>query len=241
MQFLRKNWLLLIAVLAGVVLMLSAALRFHASLREASAPAPGRTIVIDPGHGGEDGGASSADGVLESGVNLSISLRLRDTLRLCGYPTVMIRTRDESIYSAGAQTLSQKKVSDLKNRAAKIAETSGALLVSIHQNFFEDRRYSGAQVFFAPTEGSEQLARLTQTLLCEQLDPSNRRRCKPVAKSVYLMNQIQCTGILVECGFLSNPDESARLQDSSYQKKLAAALAAALTTYLAEEANPNEV
>ena len=121
-------------------------------------------VIIDAGHGGEDGGASSCTGVLESQINLEISIRLNDLLRLLGYQTRMIRTTDTAIYSEG-ETLSAKKVSDLKNRVAIVNETDNALLVSIHQNTFPDGRYSGAQVFYSKDADSKLLADHLQTVL----------------------------------------------------------------------------
>ena len=107
------------------------------------------TVVIDPGHGGEDGGAISVSGVPESQLNLEISLRLRDMMHLLGYKTLMIRTTDRSVYTQSG-SLAAKKVSDLRQRVKIVNETDGAVLVSIHQNTFSDGRYSGAQVFYGP-------------------------------------------------------------------------------------------
>ncbi len=198
------------------------------------------TVVIDPGHGGEDGGASTAGGVLESALNLEISLRVRDLLQLLGVNTSMIRETDTAVYTGSCSTIREKKVSDIKNRVQMVNAAPNALLVSIHQNFFEQAKYHGAQVFYAKTDGSKQLAERTQQLLREALDPSNRREVKQ-SQSVYLMEHIECTGILIECGFLSNAQEAANLQNEAYQKKLAAAICAAVSGYLSEEGNGNEV
>lgn len=198
------------------------------------------TVVIDPGHGGEDGGASTAGGVLESALNLEISLRVRDLLQLLGVNTSMIRETDTAVYTGSCSTIREKKVSDIKNRVQMVNAAPNALLVSIHQNFFEQAKYHGAQVFYAKTDGSKQLAERTQQLLREALDPSNRREVKQ-SQSVYLMEHIECTGILIECGFLSNAQEAANLQSEAYQKKLAAAICAAVGGYLSEEGNGNEV
>ena len=187
-------------------------------------------VVIDPGHGGEDGGATSCTGRLESEYNLAISRRLDDLLHLLGYRTLMTRTSDVSIYSTG-DTIAQKKVSDLKERVRIVNEISNALLVSIHQNQFSDSRYSGAQVFYAKTEGSKELGQQMQTKLVEALNPGSNRKSKPIS-GVYLMEKINCTGVLVECGFLSNPREESRLRDSEYQKKLCCVIAAAVCQYL---------
>lgn len=187
-------------------------------------------IVIDPGHGGEDGGATSCTGRMESEYNLAISRRLDDLLHLLGYRTRMTRTSDVSIYTTGS-TLAQKKVSDLKERVRIVNETGNALLVSIHQNQFSDSRYSGAQVFYAKTTGSKELGQKLQTELVSALNPGSNRKSKPVS-GVYLLENISCTGVLIECGFLSNPQEEARLRDEDYQKALCCVIAASLHQYL---------
>ena len=187
-------------------------------------------IVIDAGHGGEDGGAVSCTGRLESAYNLEISLRLRDLLHLLGCKTKMIRTTDVSVYTSGT-TIAQKKVSDLKQRVRLVNETENALLLSIHQNQFTDSRYSGAQVFYAPTSGSEALAKQLQAAFIATVNPGSSRKSKQ-STGVYLMEHIDCTGILVECGFLSNPAEEAKLSSPEYQKKLCCVIAAAVSSWV---------
>lgn len=191
-------------------------------------------VVIDAGHGGEDGGATSCTGVLESGINLEIALRLEDLMSLLGYDTLSIRKTDTSVYTQGT-TIAQKKVSDLKERVRIVNETPGAVLVSIHQNTFPVSRYGGAQVFYAPTADSQRLAEATQTALNAALDPDSRRRVKK-GQGIYLLEHIQPCGILVECGFLSNPEEEARLRDPAYQKKLCCILGSALSQFLVDRA-----
>ena len=193
---------------------------------------PPVTVVIDAGHGGEDGGAISVTGVHESKLNLEIALRLNDFLHLLGVRTVMIRTGDVSVYTEG-DTIAQKKVSDIRHRVAMVEQTPNALLVSIHQNQFQEAKYRGAQVFYARTDGSQTLAEQLQAQLAAQVDPNNHRACKQ-AKDIYLMEHISCTAVLVECGFLSNSAEEALLRDAAYQKKLAAAVACTIFSYLEE-------
>jgi len=187
-------------------------------------------IVIDPGHGGEDGGAVSRSGLPESTYNLEIAHRLNDLLNLLGYDTKMIRTTDISVYVKG-ETLAQKKASDLKERVRIINETENSLVLSIHQNHFPDERYSGAQVFFAKTEGSEALAKLLQTAFVSTLNQGSNRQPKK-ASGIYLMEHICCPGVLIECGFLSNTEEESNLKDPAYQKKLSSVIAAATGQYL---------
>ena len=188
------------------------------------------TVIIDPGHGGVDGGATSCTGVLESKINLDIALRLNDMMHLLGIDTVLIRDTDRSVYTQG-ETIAQKKVSDLRERERIINRTSNALVISIHQNTFPDAQYWGPQVFYANTQGSRELAMLLQTTLQIGLTPNNDRKSKQ-AKGVYLMEHIKCTGILLECGFLSNPEEEARLRNEKYQKELCAVIASVFGQYL---------
>ena len=153
-----------------------------------------------------------------------------DLLHLLGYRTRKTRTSDVSIYTTGS-TIAQKKVSDLKERVRIVNETENALLLSIHQNQFSDSRYSGAQVFYAKTTGSKELGQKLQTELVSALNPGSNRKSKPVS-GVYLLENISCTGVLIECGFLSNPQEEARLRDEDYQKALCCVIAASLHQYL---------
>ena len=188
------------------------------------------TIVIDPGHGGPDGGATSCTGVLESQFNLDISLRLRDLLHLLGYQTKMIRTADVSVYTEG-ETIAAKKISDLKQRVRIVRETEGAVFVSIHQNIFSDSRYSGPQVFYGPAGEGETLAKQLQKSLSAALSPGSNRMAKR-ADGVYLMQHVTCTGVLIECGFLSNPQEEGKLRSEEYQKKLSCVTGTTVVNFL---------
>lgn len=187
-------------------------------------------IVIDAGHGGLDGGATSCTGKLESSFNLEIALRLNDLCHLLGYDTKMIRTTDTSVYTKG-ETIAQKKVSDLKERVRIVNETENALLLSIHQNNFSDGKYSGAQVFFGTGEGSEALAKMLQAEFVATLNPGSRRQSKK-CDGVYLMEHIDCTGVLIECGFLSNAEEEASLRSPEYQRRLCCVIAATVSRFL---------
>lgn len=192
------------------------------------------TIVIDAGHGGEDGGASSMAGRPESSYNLEIALKLNDLLHLLGYRTKMIRVRDESVYVTGT-SIAEKKVSDLRERVRMVNETGNAILVSIHQNMFSDSRYHGAQVFYGPEGESKDLAEQLQVALRQFLNPGSNRKIKK-ADGIYLMQHIKCMGVLVECGFLSNPEEEAMLRTKEYQQKLSCVIAGTLSQFLTDEA-----
>jgi len=187
-------------------------------------------IVIDPGHGGVDGGATSCTGKLESAYNLEIALRLNDLLRLMGYDTRLIRTEDISVYTKG-ETIAQKKISDLKERVRIANEREKALLISIHQNYFPDSQYAGAQVFYSPTEGSKLLAESLQLAFLQTINPGSHRQAKK-SGGIYLMEHIRCPGILVECGFLSNPEEAVLLASTQYQQNVCCVIATAVSSYL---------
>lgn len=193
----------------------------------------GQTLVLDAGHGGEDGGAVSVSGVSESTLNLAVTKRLDAILGFCGVPSVMLRSEDVMLSDPGGKTMRERKVSDLHNRVKAVEGVENAVLISVHQNSFTDSKYSGAQVFYAPTTDSQGFAERTQELLRMNLSPGNDRQAKPIPQAVYLMNHISCKAILVECGFLTNPEEDRLLQTPEYQLKLAATLAEA---YLQESA-----
>ena len=183
------------------------------------------TVILDAGHGGEDGGAVSQSGAVESHINLAIAQKLDQILGLYGVDVVMLRTEDISLHDSGSQTLRQKKISDLHNRVAAIEAIPNATLISIHQNTFTGgSKYYGAQVFYANPERSLTLAQRAQDILRQALGQENNRRATEIPDSVYLMNHITCRAILIECGFLSNPTEDALLQTGQYQTKIAAVL-----------------
>lgn len=224
-----------VLALAAVYFFVVQAARYNLAVTAGKEQPVAPVVVIDAGHGGEDGGATTDEGVTESTINLAIALRLEAMLAFSGVEPVMVRTTDTAIYSPDAGTFSQKKTSDLKNRVKLVNETPGAILVSIHQNHFSESRYSGAQVFYAAAPGSEALATCVQTTLRQTLDPGNNRQIKP-GDAIYLLEEISCPGILVECGFLSNGQEAAKLQSGTYQTKIACAVTGAVMNYLKSEA-----
>lgn len=197
------------------------------------------TIVIDPGHGGEDGGAVSADGVEESQINLAVSLQVNDLLRLMGKRTIMTRREDVSICDDGLATIRQRKASDLKNRVALVNAAPNAVLLSIHQNSLPSSPVThGAQVFWNQQEGAQALAELVQDSLNGTINAGNEKQAKQIPPTIYLMKHITAPGVIVECGFLSNGAETQRLQEPSYQRRLAAAVAAGCLCCLSGEEVP---
>lgn len=189
-----------------------------------------KCIVIDAGHGGVDGGTTSCTGVTESNLNLETAMRLNDFLHLIGIDTKMIRTTDCSVYTSG-ETIAAKKVSDLKERVRIVETTPNGILVSIHQNFFAQSIYSGAQVFYGSNKDSLSLAKTLQTNLISTVNPGSKRSAKK-ATGIYLMEHVSCPAILIECGFLSNPQEEALLRSSDYQKKLCCVIGNTLSEFI---------
>lgn len=191
------------------------------------------TLVIDAGHGGADGGASAADGTVESLINLQIALRMEQISKLFGVHTVMTRTGETLDYPAEADTIRKMKNWDQKTRVALINSTENAVLISVHQNKYPDARPSGSQVLYAKTAGSPAFAEIAHANLIHALNPENRRVAAPISDRIYLMKYVNCPAILVECGFLSNPAEAAKLGTGEYQTELAAALIGSYLQYAA--------
>ena len=185
-------------------------------------------IIIDPGQGAPDGGTTGVTGVKEDKINLEISRRVQALLALMGYDVIMTRTDGDCIATEGS-TIRQKKQSDLKNRVALVNRQPSAVVVSIHQNHYPDSHYYGPQVFWS--DQGEALAKTLQSALTDALSTESHRNAKRSA-GVYLMEHIEHPGILVECGFLSNPQEEQKLASGSYQKKIASVLAAVLASYV---------
>ena len=174
-----KKWVqivLPVMLFATVLYFCVFAVMFYQSEQTAALLGSGMTVVLDAGHGGEDGGATGVSGTSEAALNLEISLRVRDLLRLCGVQVSMIRETDTAVYSDGCCTIAEKKVSDIKNRTSMVNQTEQPLLLSIHQNFFTEGKYHGAQVFYAKTPGSQQLAEQLQSNLVLGLAPDNHRQ-----------------------------------------------------------------
>ncbi|MHA7967242.1 N-acetylmuramoyl-L-alanine amidase CwlD [Paenibacillus sp. CAU 1782] len=201
-----------------------------------SMPLSGTTIAIDAGHGGADGGAVSKSGVIEKDLNLAIALYLRDYLQQGGAVVVMTREGDYDLASGDANAYSKRKTEDLKRRANVIQTSDASLFVSIHMNSIPSDKWSGAQTFYHSSRhaGNRQLAALIQEEIRKNLENTNR--VAAVKNDVYLMKAVdKIPTALVEVGFLSNPDEAARLADANYQRKVAASVYQGILRYLSGE------
>lgn len=217
--------MLLSCVLLSVIFLFQGAERI-----DSAADARLNVLVIDPGHGGIDGGAISDNGSKESDINLAISLKLRALAELLGQPLVMTRC-DDSIRSEYADYSEHE---DLVHRTEIVNGTPGAILISVHQNDYPTGQPSGAQVLYAASPGSENLGKRCHQNLISQLDPQNRRVAEPAPKSLYITSHVVCPAILVECGFMSNNFEVQKLCSDSYQCSIALVLEASLLQYLTE-------
>ncbi len=192
-----------------------------------------KCVIIDAGHGGEDGGTQSADGALEKDINLSISLKIDEILKSLGIPTVLIRDGDYMIYDSNSSTIRQKKVSDIHNRKKYMDENKNSLFLSIHQNYFTESKYSGAQVFYSKNDDlSPVIAQSIQDSIRNNLQPQNERKIKPCGTEIYLLYHATVPTVMVECGFLSNAKETEELLTDDYQKKIAFSIVQGILSYL---------
>lgn len=198
-------------------------------------------IIIDAGHGGEDGGAIGEGGVLEKDINLKIAITLDEMLRSAGYQTVMTRTDDRMLYDRNADYKGRKKRLDLEARQRIATEQENAIFVSIHMNAFPQSQYHGLQVYYSENHpASARLAEQIQSDAKMLLMPDNHRKIKPSNGTSYLLDHISHPSVLVECGFLSNPEECRLLATEGYQRKLATVLFCAITDFYENDKNVEE-
>lgn len=192
-----------------------------------------KTIIIDAGHGGEDGGTQSSAGVLEKNINLDIAMKIGNILKLMGYTVVYTRIDDSLHYDSSAVRQRQKKVSDIHYRMNVMKNYPEAVFLSIHQNYFTESKYYGAQVFYSGNnEKSKEIAQKIQTNIKEMIQPENDRQIKQSGTDVYLLYHAETPAVMVECGFLSNAGEALLLCDNKYQKKISLAIAAGIEKYM---------
>lgn len=189
-----------------------------------------KLILIDPGHGGFDGGARSSDGTDEKELNLIIALKLKSALNREGYDVLMTRDGDFALYEPSTPK-GHKKISDLNNRN-KIKHSSGCdMFISIHMNWFPETKYYGAQVWYSENNSSSVFAGILQGNLKADLDPSNNRKEKLATQYKILKPSQELPAVIVECGFLSNGAECKLLRDDSYQDKIAASITKSIKSY----------
>lgn len=193
-----------------------------------------QVIILDAGHGGMDGGCSSANGDVEKHINLAILLNLRDLLKASGYEVITTRNTDVSIHDTGIEGIANQKSSDMDNRLAIFNSIQGAICISIHQNQFTDPQYSGAQMFYSDSNSQNSvLAQELQNQFVAFLQPDNTRETKLCGKELFLCYYSKNPTVMAECGFLSNPDEASLLVTEDYQQKVAFTIYAALIQHCA--------
>lgn len=228
--FLKKRSIILFSLIAVFSVILAVSFIPKASFTTAETA---KVIVIDAGHGTPDGGAVSLSGAEEASLNLDVALLLSDCLKKNGYKIIMTRKDENGIFDENAKTTREKKVSDMHARGKIMNESGADLFISIHMNKFEIAKYSGPQVFYAPhTENSRLLAECVQSALINDLKPQMEREIKQSDGSIYLLKNAHIPAILIECGFLSNPEEEKLLLTESYRRKMAQSIAKGINTYL---------
>lgn len=197
---------------------------YHISTSGTSHYVTGKTVVIDPGHGGEDPGASSPGGLKEKDINLKIALKVKQLFENASNTCILTRDEDKLHYTEGTQGINAKRRQDLEYRRTLAENSNADLFVSIHLNSFQQSQYYGAQTFFPKdSEESKKLAILIQEEFRERVDRTNKR--EPLVKSgIRIFRDRKVPTVLAECGFLSNPKDAANLEKDEYLQKVAEAI-----------------
>lgn len=192
-----------------------------------------KLIVIDPGHGGEDGGTVGVNGVLEKDLNLSLSQALETILEFTGYEVVRTRTEDKLLYNTNEDFRGKKKILDLKGRLEIAQKTDPDLFIGIHMNAFPEQKYSGLSVYYSKNSPeSKTAAEMIRSSVKSSLQPNNNREIKAADSSIYILNRITCPAVLIECGFLSNAEECEKLSTYEYRRELSIVFYSSLVSFL---------
>ena len=221
-------------VILGIALQISSKIFSDQSLyaEEVSAMTDRKTIIIDAGHGGEDCGAIGQNGLYEKDLNMQVALTLGEMLSEKGFAVIYTRTDDKLLYTEAENIKGIRKISDLKNRCKIAKEYSDSVFVSIHMNSFTDSKYSGLQVYYSQNnDSSKQLAEKVQAKVTSTLQKDNTRAIKP-GKSMYVLENVDNTAILIECGFISNLTECEKLSQKEYQKELCFSIMCGMIEYM---------
>lgn len=229
----------LIIIFSILFLIILSAMLYFTFMANSSAdgvmtkPVLKQTVIIDAGHGGDDGGAIGIDGTVEKDINLDIALKLEKLLKFYGFDVIMTRTEDIMTCDDGLDSLRKRKVSDIHNRFDVLEKNPDAVFISIHQNKFEDNSQHGTQVFYSGNnDESKLLAESIQNSIVSVLQPDNSRVVKKSGSGIYLLYHAKLPAVLVECGFISNHAEVKRLNDENYRMKIAILIADGLIKYL---------
>lgn len=179
---------------------------------------------LQSAHGGEDGGTQASDGTIEKDINLSIAEILRDMLIQGGFEVEMIREEDISVGDNSLETVRERKRSDLEKRVEIYNSDENNIVLSIHQNHFSESKYNGTQIFYSDNTESQELSEYMRQAVVGLVQPDNERQCKPADDSIFVLRNAKVPAIIIECGFLSNPQELEKLKDYEYQKEIAFAI-----------------
>ena len=239
----KRIQIMLSAILVGVLafgIQISNEQRKELTVETTSTPASNKTIIIDAGHGSPDEGAESNNGTTEAQINLKIALKVQNLLEQTGSTVILTRSNDNAIYDLDSKTLRQKKVSDIKNRVKIGNESSADIFVSIHLNKIPQKQYYGWQCFYnTKNKKSKILAEQLQNNLNESIQKENKRVAMKL-NTIYIMKNVEIPISIVECGFLSNPEEEIKLQEDEYQNRLAWGIYNGITEYFYNLENNEE-
>ena len=207
-----------------------------------------RIVILDAGHGGEDGGASAKDGTAEKDLNLSLTVLLADLLRASGVTVILTRDSDRLLYEPTSDYQGRKKILDQRARigtaekAVREHADAEVLFVSIHMNSYPQSDVRGLQVWYSPNHtASAPLAALIQSSCAQYVQDSTVKGIKKAGSNIFLLNRLTIPAVLIECGFLSNPEEAAQLASKAYQKQLGFAITAAILNFEMPISTPEEV
>ena len=232
MKINKKSLKLTLSMIGCFVLLAVCARITERALPTAAEAAERPVIVLDAGHGGLDSGAVGVNGTLEKDVNLSIVRILRDMLELSGFDVVLTRSEDISIYDAGVEGIRNQKLSDMDNRLEIVQSYPDSIFLCIHQNNYTDPQYFGGQMFYNNNNPNNRtLAQIMQNKFAE-LQPGNDREIKLSGDELFLLKSNQNPSLMIECGFLSNPDEEARLSTWEYQQQVAFTIFGGVMEYI---------
>ena len=223
----KKNIILFLTL---IIVFVAAVTTFNYRFSSSVSNILTNTIILDAGHGGEDGGAIGISGSKEKDINLKIVLKLKQKLNDTGFNVIM--TRDKDVMLCPENQKKKKKITDLKNRVNIANDNKQGIFISIHMNHYEDRIQKGAQIFYSKNHPlSEEIAKNLQAEFKSTVDGNNKRDIKPAGSDIYILDKINAPAVLIECGFISNPTEEQLLNNESYQDKIVEAITNGIIKY----------
>jgi len=235
-----KKAILVISVFFLTFIFLIFTVKNEIKNTSATPPLSGKRVVVDAGHGGMDGGAVSENGISEKDINLKIAFYLKNYLEKNGAKVVMTRTKDQSLHTDDKGSIKSKKRSDLMARRNKANNSDGDVLISIHLNYFQQSQYKGAQVFYEGLhKESIRLAQSKQNELKSTLDNDNNRQIATIDSNKLMYQNLTLPAVIVECGFLSNPEEREKLCTKEYQEQVALGICLGTVKYFSQEKTPD--